>query len=245
MLQKIEISNFALIDNLSLDFSTGYSVITGETGAGKSILLKAINLLIGGRADYSVIRDKERKCILEAEFDIEKLNLNSFFETNDIDYENITVVRREFTPNGKSRIFINDTPVNLNTLKEFGGFIIKIHTQHETLDLFDRDFQLNTIDTFAGQNDVVTDYEFLFKQYKSGLVKLERLKSEEAENRKEQDLFWFEKSIELGLIELIESNELIAKEKKKLLEKIKNSEVDSFYASDEILKIVKDKYSGI
>lgn len=187
MLNKIEISNYALIDNLSLNFYNGYSVITGETGAGKSIILKAIGLLLGNRADHSVLKSNENKCILEASIDISGLNLENEFNEIDIDYDPISLFRREFTPNGKSRIFINDTPTSLNNLKFIGEKILKIHTQHETLDLFDKNFQLETIDTFSDNLENQINYTSEYKKHKDNLKELVSLESEEATLRKELD----------------------------------------------------------
>ena len=150
MLCRLDISNYALIENVNLNFSSGYSVITGETGAGKSILLKALNLLLGERADSSVLKQNDKKCILEAEFNIQNIIPISFFNKYDIDFESQTIVRREFTTSGKSRIFINDTPTSLNVLKEFGSKLVKIHTQHQTLELFNKQFQMDVLDSFVG-----------------------------------------------------------------------------------------------
>ncbi len=200
MLCRLDISNYALIENLNLDFSSGYSVITGETGAGKSILLKALNLLLGGRADSTVIKQNDKKCVLEAEFNVKNIISKSFFNQFDIDYEPQTIIRREFTPSGKSRLFINDSPVVLSTLKSFGEQLMKIHTQHQTLDLFDKQFQMELLDSFSNTEKDVESYSKLFSIFKSDTQKLIELKLTDAENRKEKDYVTF------LLTELVEAN---------------------------------------
>jgi DNA repair protein RecN (Recombination protein N) len=200
MLCRLDISNYALIENLNLDFSPGYSVITGETGAGKSILLKALNLLLGERADSTVIKQNDKKCVLEAEFNVKNIISKTVFNQFDIDYEPQTIIRREFTASGKSRLFINDTPVTLNTLKTFGEKLMKIHTQHQTLDLFSKQFQMELLDSFSNTEKDVIDYTKLFSIYKSDKQKLINLKLTDTENRKEKDY------IEFLLTELEEAN---------------------------------------
>jgi len=191
MLCRLDISNYALIENLNLDFSSGYSVITGETGAGKSILLKALNLLMGERADAAVIKQNDKKCVLEAEFKVKNIISKSFFNTFDIDFEPQTIIRREFTPSGKSRVFINDTPVTLSTLKAFGDKLMKIHTQHQTLDLFSKQFQMELLDSFSGIEKEVVEYSKLYSIYKTQKQILIDLKLADAENRKEKDYVAF------------------------------------------------------
>jgi len=187
MLNRLSISNFALIDNLNLTFKEGYSVITGETGAGKSIILKALNLLLGERADYSVIKVKENKCIIEAEFNIAALELESQFNVLDVDYEESTIIRREFLPSGKSRLFINDTPTTLSSLKIIGANIIKIHTQHETLELFDKQFHLNTLDSFSALKTESEFYQSKYSIYQKNIALLQKLEIQVAEHKKAQD----------------------------------------------------------
>ena len=200
MLCRLDISNYTLIENLNLDFSSGYSVITGETGSGKSILLKALNLLLGERADSTVIKQNDKKCVLEAEFNVKNIISKSFFNELDIDYEPQTIIRREFTTSGKSRLFINDTPVTLNVLKAFGEKLMKIHTQHQTLDLFSKQFQMELLDSFSNTEKDVMDYTKLYAVYKSDKQKLINLELADAENRKEKDY------IEFLLTELSEAN---------------------------------------
>ena len=149
MLHKLTISNYALIDNLDIQFPQGMATITGETGAGKSIMLGALSLLLGKRADTSVLKDNEKKSVIEASFKLPK-DLKDFFEKQDLDFETETIIRREITPQGKSRSFINDTPVSLQTLKDLGNILIDIHSQHQNLFLKESSFQCQVLDAEAG-----------------------------------------------------------------------------------------------
>lgn len=187
MLTRLDISNYALIENVQLEFKSGYSVITGETGAGKSILLKALNLLLGDRADYSVINQNENKCVLEAEFNIASILDQSYFESIDLDYEPHTIIRREFTANGKSRVFVNDTPASVAQIKQLGSRLVNIHTQHQTLQLFEAPFQMSILDDYATITEKQQSYKSLFQQYKNKLNQLDHLRVQESENRKEKD----------------------------------------------------------
>lgn len=166
MIVSLSIENFALIEKLSVRFSDGFSVITGETGAGKSILLGALGLVLGKRADLSSLKNKEEKCIIEAHFQLKNYDLKSFFDDNDLDYEEETIIRREILPSGKSRAFINDTPVNLNELQELSNFLIDIHSQHQTQELSDDGVQFQIIDSVASNFDVLKEYSLHLKEYK-------------------------------------------------------------------------------
>ena len=166
MIVSLSIENFALIEKLSVRFSDGFSVITGETGAGKSILLGALGLVLGKRADLTSLKNKEEKCIIEAHFQIKNYNLKSFFEANDLDYEEETIIRREILPSGKSRAFINDTPVNLNELQELSNYLIDIHSQHQTQELSDDAVQFQIIDSVASNWEVIAQYTSNLKEYK-------------------------------------------------------------------------------
>lgn len=166
MITSLSIENFALIEKLSVSFSDGFSVITGETGAGKSILLGALGLVLGKRADLNSLKNKEEKCIIEAHFQIKNYNLKSFFEANDLDYEDETIIRREILPSGKSRAFINDTPVNLNELQDLSNYLIDIHSQHQTQELSDDGVQFQIIDSVASNFDLISDYSLKLKEYK-------------------------------------------------------------------------------
>lgn len=165
MLQSIYIQNYALINELEIDFNKGLNIITGETGAGKSILLGALSLILGQRADTSVLKDKSKKCFVEAKFYIQKYNLKDFFSDNDIDYDDLTTIRREITNNGKSRAFINDTPVNLSVLKNLSDSLIDIHSQHENLLLGDDHFQLSLVDSFANHLGLLVNYKTKLEVY--------------------------------------------------------------------------------
>lgn len=187
MITSLSIENFALIEKLSISFSGGFSIITGETGAGKSILLGALGLALGKRADLSSLKNKDEKCIIEAQFKISGYNLQSFFEANDLDYEDETIIRREILPSGKSRAFINDSPVNLQELQELSDYLIDIHSQHETRELSDGDFQFRIIDSIASNGDLLSQYSSALKEYKKLKTSLNQLQSALRESMKEQD----------------------------------------------------------
>ncbi|BDX38664.1 DNA repair protein RecN [Tenuifilaceae bacterium CYCD] len=178
MLRKLQIQNYALIDHLEIDFHDGLNIITGETGAGKSILLGAIALILGQRADSAVLKDKSKSCVIEGEFDISKYDIADFFTSNDLDYDKVTVIRRQISDSGKSRAFINEVPVNLNLLKEFGDLLIDIHSQHENLLLGNSQFQLKVIDSFASLKTEVLDYKICFNDYKGLKQRLAHLEAE-------------------------------------------------------------------
>lgn len=165
MLKHISIQNYALIESLEIDFEPGYSVITGETGAGKSILLGALSLILGNRAETNILKNKEKKCTVEAEFDIQRYSLKVFFDKNDIDYDEITLIRREIMLGGRSRAFVNDTPVNLNVLKNLSVQLTDIHSQHQNLNLNDNKFQMNVLDAFAKLFPLLKDYQKNFYKY--------------------------------------------------------------------------------
>ena len=167
MITSLSIKNYALIEKLSIDFSKGFSIITGETGAGKSIILGALGLVLGKRADLTSLKNKEEKCVIEAHFEISKYNLKEFFEANDLDYEDDTIIRREILPSGKSRAFINDSPVNLQELQDLSLFLIDIHSQQQTQELSDEGVQFKIIDAIANNFDTILAYQKLLKTYKS------------------------------------------------------------------------------
>ncbi|WP_298153309.1 DNA repair protein RecN [Flavobacterium sp.] len=187
MLISLSIRNFALIEKLSIDFSDGFSVITGETGAGKSILLGALGLVLGKRADLSSLRKKDEKCVVEAHFDIAAYTLQDFFKHNDLDYEDVTILRREILPTGKSRAFVNDSPVNLPELQELGLFLIDIHSQHQTQELSDEGIQFKIIDAIADNADQLAAFEVQLKGYKTRKQRLADLTFQLQEANKEQD----------------------------------------------------------
>lgn len=177
MLQTLHIKNFALIEQLHIDFSDGLSIITGETGAGKSILLGALGLVLGNRADLGSLKDKEQKCVVEAHFKISDYNLKTFFADNDLDYDDVTIIRREILPSGKSRAFVNDSPVNLQELQQLGNHLIDIHSQQQTRELSDEQYQLYILDAIAGNSHLLAEYKKQLSLYKS--VKKQLIKSKE------------------------------------------------------------------
>jgi DNA repair protein RecN (Recombination protein N) len=210
MLQSIRIQNFALIEETEIQFNDGLTVITGETGAGKSILLGALGLTLGNRFDTNALNNKDKKCIIEARFDLSKYQLKSFFVENELDYEDVTSIRREITVEGKSRAFVNDTPVTLAIIKELSEQLIDIHSQHETILLKENHFQLELVDAFAKTTALYFDYK---KQYFS-LQKLKKQLAEfleqELQAKKEFDYFQFqfteleEANLKIGELKLLE-----------------------------------------
>jgi DNA repair protein RecN (Recombination protein N) len=187
MITSLSIKNYALIEKLAIDFSKGFSIITGETGAGKSIILGALGLVLGKRADLTSLKNKDDKCVIEGYFDISKYNLLPFFEANDLDYEDETIIRREILPSGKSRAFINDSPVNLQELQELSLFLIDIHSQHQTQELSEEKVQFEIIDAIADNQTTILEYQLLLKSYKSDKSKLNALLKKQSESSKEQD----------------------------------------------------------
>ena len=211
MLSNLSIKNYALIDELNVSFAEGFTIITGETGAGKSILLGGLSLVLGKRADLSALRDKDQKCIIEAEFEIKKYKLKSFFKQNDLDYDDRTIVRREILPSGKSRAFINDTPITLDILSQLGNQLIDVHSQHQTLQLADNDFQLKVIDALADNKNTLQDYSVNLGAYKKTAKELEQLIEFQQNADKEYDYNSFllkeleEASLHLGMQEKLEA----------------------------------------
>lgn len=191
MLSHLFIQNYALISHLEVDFDSGFTVITGETGAGKSILLGALNLILGKRADTSVLLDKSKKCIVEGVFNISQYNLQEFFTGNDLDYDDNSIFRREVNDNGKSRAFINDTPVKLTLLKELGEKLVDIHSQTQTLSFNNVAFQLAVIDNYAGLGEEVNKYRQKFNKYIRNKKDLENLIEEEKRLKSDKDYFRF------------------------------------------------------
>jgi DNA repair protein RecN (Recombination protein N) len=207
MLQHLRIQNFALIEETEVHLNKGLTVITGETGAGKSILLGALGLTLGNRADVSSLHDKTKKCIIEAQFNIKEYQLKSFFESHELDFEEFTTIRREITPEGKSRAFINDTPTTISVLKELGDQLIDIHSQHETLLLKETNFQFELVDAFAQTTTLFADYKKQFSNLQKLKKQLEELSAQEIQAKKELDYFQFQFN------ELEESNIKIGEQK--------------------------------
>lgn len=220
MLIHLSINNYALINQLDIDFSSGLSIITGETGAGKSILLGALGLVLGNRADLSSLKDTSKKCVVEAKLDITNYNLHDFFEAAELDYENLTIIRREILPSGKSRAFVNDTPVNLSALNDLKSLLIDVHSQHQTKELSDVDFQFSVIDSLAKNEAHISSYkrglQTLSKLQKE-LVQLEK-NQQEAIKQYEYNLFLF-KELEKTKLQIDEQQDLEGK-----LDKLNNIE---------------------
>lgn len=220
MLQTLHIKNFALIEHLHIDFSDRLSTITGETGAGKSILLGALGLVVGNRADLTSLKDKEQKCVVEAHFNIADYHLQDFFAENDLDYEDVTIIRREILPSGKSRAFVNDSPVNLQELQQLGTYLIDIHSQQQTRELSDDQYQIQILDAVAGNREEVVNYKKQLSGYKGILSQLKKIQEQKDALAKEQDYNAF------LLQELLSAN-LVAGEQEELegeLEKLSNVE---------------------
>lgn len=211
MLKSLRINNYALIDRLQVSFDEGFTTITGETGAGKSILLGGLSLILGKRADLNSLRDPSQKCVLEASFDVRGYDLAGFFEEEDLDYEDDTIVRREILPSGKSRAFINDTPVTLGVLSALGEQLVDIHSQHQTLKLTENDFQFRFIDAVADNSLLLEKFKKELQEYRAAGKRLEKLKSERQEAVREHDYNQFllkeleEARLENGLLEELEN----------------------------------------
>ena len=188
MIKKLSVSNYTLIDELHIDFSAGFSVITGETGAGKSIILGALSLILGQRADLKSLRRSDEKAVIEGVFDIASYHLRDFFDENELDYdEGECILRREILPSGKSRAFINDTPVSLAQLKSLGEQLIDIHSQHQNMLLADSRFQLRVVDTMAGDAALLADYREHYRRWRERLQAYTRLQEENRSGREEED----------------------------------------------------------
>ena len=185
MLAKLYIENYALIQKLEVDFITGFSVITGETGAGKSILVGALSLILGQRADMGVLQDPGRKCIVEGTFNIKGYNLEEFFRENDLDFDKSAILRREIGQHGKSRAFINDTPVNLQVLKDLGERLVNIHSQNSIITLNNLDFQLAVLDNYSGHEPMVQKFRNDFSEYRKLKSELERLEDLDLKSRED------------------------------------------------------------
>ncbi|MGE4346613.1 MAG: DNA repair protein RecN [Flavobacteriaceae bacterium] len=221
MLTSLTIKNYTLIENLNVDFSSGFSVITGETGAGKSMLLGALGLVLGKRADLSSLKNEDEKCVIEAVFSIEKYGLKVFFEAQDLDFENETIIRREILPSGKSRAFVNDSPVTLQQLEELGNQLMDIHSQHQTRELSEEKYQFEVLDILAENEDLLTEYSQKLSQYKKNKKALEQAQNKLSESLKEQEynLFVFNELNDANLKEN-EQEELEVE-----YEKLNNTEV--------------------
>ena len=191
MITSLKIKNYAIIKEVEIEFGPKLNIITGETGAGKSIMMGALGLILGERADAKSLMNQDDKCVIECSFDIKKDKLKSFFKQNELDYDDLCIVRREITNSGKSRAFINDTPVTLNLLKDLGSRLVDIVSQHETLELNEAEFQLEIIDAIADNLELLEDYKNTFHQYKNCLKQLEELNEREAKAKQDEDYYKF------------------------------------------------------
>lgn len=192
MLKQLTINNYALIDNLQISFNNGLNILTGETGAGKSIILGALSLILGQRAESRYFFNQQKKCVIEGQFGISGFHLKEFFEDNDLDYESETILRREISADGKSRAFVNDTPVNLTLLKQLGEKLIDIHSQHATAEINDPAFQLLVVDAVAKHSALLADYQSKYKSYKSNTAKLQQLIADNDKAKADLDYYQFQ-----------------------------------------------------
>ncbi|PLX04239.1 MAG: DNA repair protein RecN [Marinilabiliales bacterium] len=254
MLKSLYIKNYALIETLEINFQSGFSAITGETGAGKSILLGALSLILGKRADSSNLFDESTKCIVEGSFDLSHLNLNNFFPDNDIDYEDLSILRREILPNGKSRAFINDTPVNLNLMRELASKLVDIHSQHETLKMGSSDFQMEVVDKFGTDQKLLENYKEKYSKFKKDTKALESLKQANEEAKRDEDYFRFQLN-ELAAIninetefdELVERSNYLAhaEEVQQITEKSAHLLIENDESIFDKISEITDDFSGI
>ena len=192
MLKQISIRNYALIESVDVDFTSGFSVITGETGHGKSVFLGAVSMLLGQRSDVKAIRDGAEKCVIEGCFDITGFGLKPFFDDNDMDYDDECIVRRELSANGRSRAFVNDTPVGVTLLKELGSRLIDIHSQHQNLLIADRNYQLSVLDTLSADKELLVAYGREYSAYTSLCREIEQMKSELEKSRRDEEWLRFQ-----------------------------------------------------
>ncbi|WP_423126623.1 DNA repair protein RecN [Gaoshiqia sp. Z1-71] len=213
MLQSLNISNYALIDELNITFEPGFNIITGETGAGKSIILGALGLILGQRADLSVLQDKDRKCTVEGTFCIKDYQLEAFFKQEELDYDHLTILRREITPSGKSRAFINDTPVNLKVLQDLALQLIDIHSQHQNLELGNRSFQLKLVDLVAANGPMLADYSRQYQALQKQANLLASLKENAEKAKADMDYYEFQlKQLDEARLKENEQEELEAEQ---------------------------------
>ncbi len=257
MITKLTIKNYALIEDIKVDFKEGLTIITGETGAGKSILLGALSLLLGKRADLSSVKNNSKKCVIEAEFHIHTYQLNEFFKSQDLDYEPQTIIRREILPTGKSRAFINDSPVNLNVLSTLGEHLIDIHNQHQTLDVSSKDFQFDLIDAVALTKNLLETYKIALKDFKSKQSLLNQFKQKKTDAQKEQDYNQFlhdeleQANLKSGELEILEEEleklnniETIQEQLSQMMQLFNEEQVGVLFSLNEI-KLKANKLKGV
>jgi DNA repair protein RecN (Recombination protein N) len=240
MLKSLSISNYALIDQLSMQPASGLSMITGETGAGKSIMLGAMGMLLGNRADTKVLLLEDRKCVVEAVFEIGSYKLQEFFELQDLDFDSTCIIRREISPNGKSRTFINDTPVLLDTLKTLGERLVDVHSQHDTLQLASGAFQLGLIDAYSQSKNELEAYRIAFKTFKSTQKKRTELANRATELKKEADFNAFQlEELHVLVLRVGEQSELESSQQ--ILENAEEIKL----RINEILQLLQDDQLGV
>lgn len=240
MLKSLSISNYALIDQLNMQPSKGLSMITGETGAGKSIMLGAVGLLLGNRSDTKVLLHEDKKCIVEGVFDIREYGLNKFFEQEELDYEETCIIRREISPGGKSRSFVNDTPVLLDSLRILGSKLMDIHSQHDTLQLGEGSYQLSLVDAFAHTTSELDTYRLKFKNFRKAKKHYEELKQKAFEMQKEADYNQFQLD-ELSALTLVAGEQAELESTQEVLE---NAEEIKFKIN-EMLALFQEEQIGI
>lgn len=240
MLTSLKISNYALIDHLAMQPSAGLSMITGETGAGKSIMLGAVGLLLGNRADTKVLLHEEKKCVVEGIFDIRTYGLKEYFEELELDYEDSCIIRREISPNGKSRSFVNDTPILLDHLKTLGEKLMDVHSQHDTLLLGEGDFQLGLVDAFAQTGVDRAAYQQVFNEFKSGKKRLEELTRQAETLKKEFDFNQFQLN-ELSSLSLVAGEQEELEASQEILENAEDIKVKI----QEILSLFQNEQFGV
>ncbi|MEE4198245.1 MAG: DNA repair protein RecN [Bacteroidales bacterium] len=241
MLQSLTVHNYALINELTIDFNRGLNIITGETGAGKSILMGALSLILGQRADTSVLKDKTRKCIVEAKFNIKPYDLKAFFEGQDLDYDDYSIIRREIADNGKSRAFINDTPVNLSVLKDLSTYLVDIHSQHESLLLGDENFQMALVDSFAGHDALLNRYHASYDEYLQAKSEYHRLINNAEKAKADLDYFQFQ----FDQLEALKLNEGEQEELEEELEKLNHAEEIKLNLSKSYQLLNEEEFSVI
>lgn len=238
MLVSLSIKNYALIKNISVQFYEGYSVITGETGAGKSILLGALGLVLGNRADSNVLKNQSEKCVIEAEFDIRNYNLQSVFESLEIDYEHVTIIRRELLPNGKTRAFVNDSPVSIKSLQILQTYLIDIHSQNNNQELSEKKYPFLVVDSLANTSALLTSYQEEFRNYKKAVKAYNELKSSQELSKQQYDynLFVYNELVAANLKETTEIENLESE-----IEKLSNIESIKLHLSEAVGLAVADE----
>lgn len=251
MLKSLYISNYALINELMMNFDDGFTVLTGETGAGKSIIIGALSLVLGQRADTKVIKEGELKSVVEAQFEIKNYRLQSFFDQNELDYADVCVVRREITSNGKSRVFINDTPVSLIQLRDLAAHLLDIHSQHENLLLSTENYQLDFVDAVIQNQKELFDYQKFYREWQQAEKNLKKIKEEAGKQTADLDYLQFQYN-QLEEAKLQEGEQKELEEEQEMLmhvEEIKRElqQADFMLSSDEInaLKLVKESALGL